>query len=395
MWCCVGSGMENHGKYNEFIYTHQHDSLFLNLFIASELNWKEKKVKIKQETNFPYEENTRLTVTQGNAPFKLMIRYPSWVAEGGLQVLVNGKLVDVSAKPSSFFAINRVWEKGDVVEIKLPMHNTIEHLPNLPVYVAVMHGPILLGAKTGNEDMPGLVADDSRWGHIAGGKKLPVNKAPIIIQDDISNIGNALQPVKGKQLQFTAPSIKMVNSVNVVFEPFFKIHDSRYMMYWMALTNGQYKSYIDSITALENEKLALQALTVDFVAAGEQQPEVDHGMESARSATGVYLDELYRNAANGGYFSYNLATKGETELSLSVRYWGNETGNRKFDIYIDDQKLATEDLAAKWHEQKFYNVSYTIPAEMLKGKDKIKVKFQALPQNATGGIYYIRLLKKQ
>ena len=65
MWCCVGSGMENHGKYNEFIYTHAGDSLFVNLFIASELNWREKKIKLKQETKFPFEEKTRLVITRG------------------------------------------------------------------------------------------------------------------------------------------------------------------------------------------------------------------------------------------------------------------------------------------------------------------------------------------
>src|SRR5574344_2602129 len=73
MWCCVGSGMENHGKYNQFIYTHRNDSLYVNLFIASELNWKDKKVSLKQETNFPYEERTKLTVTKGSSSYKLMI----------------------------------------------------------------------------------------------------------------------------------------------------------------------------------------------------------------------------------------------------------------------------------------------------------------------------------
>ena len=85
MWCCVGTGMENHGKYGQFIYTHAHDSLYLNLFIASELNWEEKGIKLKQETRFPYEEQTKLTITQGAAAFKLMVRYPSWVTEDALK----------------------------------------------------------------------------------------------------------------------------------------------------------------------------------------------------------------------------------------------------------------------------------------------------------------------
>jgi DUF1680 family protein len=93
MWCCVGSGMENHGKYNEFIYTQLNGSLFLNLFIASELNWKEKRIKIRQETNFPFEEQTKLIITEGSSRFKLWIRYPSWVKDGALKILVNGKEV--------------------------------------------------------------------------------------------------------------------------------------------------------------------------------------------------------------------------------------------------------------------------------------------------------------
>ena len=58
MWCCVGTGMENHGKYGEFIYSHAGEDLFVNLFVASELDWKEKGLKLKQETAFPYEEKS-------------------------------------------------------------------------------------------------------------------------------------------------------------------------------------------------------------------------------------------------------------------------------------------------------------------------------------------------
>ena len=121
-----------------------------------------------------------------------MIRYPSWVADGALKILVNGEAVAINNHPSSYITINCTWKKGDVVEVVLPMHNTIEHLPNVPAYIAIMHGPILLGAKTGTEDLKGLIADDSRWGQIPGGKKLPLDKAPIIIDDNVQNITNDL-----------------------------------------------------------------------------------------------------------------------------------------------------------------------------------------------------------
>ena len=94
------------------------------------------------------------------------------------------------------------------------MHNTIEHLPNVPNYIAIMHGPILLGAKTGTEDLKGLIADDSRWGQIPSGKKLPVDKAPIIIENNLNKLTTVLIPVENEPLHFTMKDVKLVNSTH-------------------------------------------------------------------------------------------------------------------------------------------------------------------------------------
>jgi DUF1680 family protein len=393
MWCCVGTGMENHGKYNQFIYTHSNDSLYLNLFIASELNWKEKGLKIKQETRFPEEEQTKLTVTDGIANFKLMVRYPVWVSKGALKITVNGKNVSYSSQPSSYIGIERKWQKGDVVQITFPMHNSIERLPNVPEYIAIMHGPVLLGAKTGTEDLKGLIADDGRWSQYAGGEYLPVDKAPILIENDIQNIGNKLVPIDGKPLNFRL-NVKMVNPAELTLEPFYKIHDARYMMYWLALSNSGYKAYTDSLANIEKEKLALEKRTIDQVAPGEQQPETDHALQLEKSNKGNNLNEFFREARDGGYFSYDMATNSETGLSLMVRYWGAEWGSRKFDISIDDQKLVSEDNSGRWNLSMFKNVVYPIPDSVIKGKTHVRVKFQALPESTAGAVYHVRLIRK-
>jgi hypothetical protein len=393
MWCCVGTGMENHAKYNQIIYTHHEDSLFVNLFIASELQWKEKGIALRQETKFPADEETKVVVVDGASRFPLLVRYPSWVKAGALRVSVNGKPLSLTVLPSGYIAIDRVWSKGDVVKIQLPMHNSIEHLPNVPAYIAFFHGPILLAAKSGTEDLAGLVADDGRWGHIAGGKKLPIDKAPVIIEDSPSRITSAFVPVKGKPLTFTVHSLTMKNPINVLLEPFYQIHDARYMMYWMALTNAQYGAYRDSIAGVEKAKLALEDRTIDFVAPGEQQPEVDHALQSANSHTGNSLDEFWRDASSEGFFSYSLATKRETDVSLLVRYWGYEWGERTFDISIDNEKLLTEKNTGRWFQSKFQDVVYAIPRSLVEGKDRIRVKFQALKGSTAGAVYYIRLLK--
>ena len=393
MWCCVGTGMENHSKYNQFIYTHSGDSLFLNLFIASELNWKDKKIRIKQETKFPYEESTKLTVTKGSARFPLMLRYPEWVKEGALKVFVNKKEVKHSALPSSYISIDRKWKKGDVVEVVLPMTNRVEQLPNVSNYIAFLHGPILLGANTGKEDLRGLLADDGRWAQYPGGRLLPVDQAPILVEDDIQRIAEKLVPIENEPLHFKL-KVDMENRMDVTLEPFANIHDARYMIYWLALTNSGLKSYKDSLTAIENEKIAIEKRTIDFVATGEQQPETDHAMENEFSVSGNNHNQFYREANKDGFFSYEMKTDSEADVRLMVRYWGAEYGGRKFDIYIDDEKLLTEDNTGRWNQSTFHEVEYEIPSRMVEGKEKIRVKFQSLPGNTAGAVYFIRLLKQ-
>ena len=168
MWCCVGTGMENHGKYGEFVYTHSRDSLFVNLFIASELRWKEKGVTLRQETRFPEEDASRLTVSLKKPErFKLLVRHPWWVKASEMQVKCGGKNYAEGSEPSSYICIDREWKDGDTIEIRMPMHVTVEELPNVPEYIAIMRGPVLMGARMGTEHLDGLVAGDGRWGHIA------------------------------------------------------------------------------------------------------------------------------------------------------------------------------------------------------------------------------------
>ncbi len=392
MWCCVGTGMENHGKYGQFIYTKRAGSLFVNLFVASELNWKEKGIRLVQETEFPYGETSRIRIAQGKGQFELLVRYPGWVKPGDFCVKVNGVPVSLATGPSSYVSINRKWKKGDVVDISFPMHNSIKYLPNVPRYIALMHGPILLGMKTGTEDLAHLIADDSRFGQYASGRKLPVNEAPILINDDIESIADQLQPVPDKPLHFTLTT-KMENAIRNELQPFFEIHDSRYMMYWLALSESNYQEYLDGLAEAEQERLAVEARTVDKVQPGEQQPETDHQMETDRSNTGSSNDVLFRDASDGHYFSYLMQTKGLTALSLRLKYWGvGEWKTHEFDIFVDDTLIQSVNNTGKYRISEFKYETYPIPAELLKGKTQVRVKFVAKPRKQIGEIYEVRLM---
>ena len=393
MWCCVGTGMENHGKYGQFVYTKKADNLFVNLFVSSELNWKEKGVVLRQETNFPYSETSRLTIAQGKGQFTLQVRYPGWVKPGQFEVKVNGKPVSIVTGPSSYVAIDRQWKKGDVVEMTFPMHNSIKYLPNLPQYIALMHGPVMLAMKTGTEDLAHLIADDSRFGQLAVGKKLPVDQAPILINNNLEDIANQLKPVAGKPLHFTL-STRMENEIRHELMPFFELHDARYMMYWLALSEDNYKGYLDNLAKQEQERQALEDRTVDKVQPGEQQPESDHFLETDNSFVGNSNDVFYRDANDGHYFSYLLQTGGQTDLSLRLKYWGvGEWKSHEFDILIDDALVTSVNNTGKYRISEFKYETYPIPAEMLKGKKQVRVKFVAKPHKQIGEIYEVRLVK--
>ena len=393
MWCCVGTGMENHGKYGQFIYTKVNDALYVNLFVSSELNWREKGLTLRQETQFPYGESSRITITGGKGQFPILVRYPVWVTKGAFSVKVNGKPVNIISGPSSYVTIDRRWKKGDVIDISFPMHNSVSYLPNVPQYIALMHGPILLGMKTGTEDLAHLVADDSRFGQYAGGKKLPIDQAPILINNNIQQIAAQLQPIEGKPLHFRLTT-RMENAIQGELQPFFEIHDSRYMMYWLALSEDNYKGYLDQLAQAEKDRQALEARTVDKVQPGEQQPETDHKMETDRSFTGNTNDVFYRDARDGHYFSYLMQTGGNEQLSLRLKYWGvGEWKSHEFDIFVDDVLVKSVNNTGKYRISEFKYEEYELPAEVLKGKTQVRVKFVAKPRKQIGEIYEVRLIK--
>ena len=393
MWCCVGTGMENHGKYGQFVYTKIQDNLFVNLFVATQLNWKERGIVVRQETQFPYAETSRISIAEGKGQFTLQVRYPAWVKPGEFALKVNGQPVSIVTGPSSYVAISRKWKKGDVVDITFPMHNSVKYLPNLPQYIALMHGPIMLAMKTGTEDLVRLIADDSRFGQLAVGKKLPVDQAPILINNNLEDIANQLHPIAGKPLHFTLTT-RMENEIRNELMPFFELHDSRYMMYWLALSENSYKGYLDNLAKREQERQALEDRTVDKVQPGEQQPESDHFMETDRSNVGNTNDVFYRDASDGHYFSYLLQTGGQTELSLRLKYWGvGEWKSHEFDILVDDVVVTSVNNTGKYRISEFKYETYPIPAELLKGKKQVRVKFQAKPRKQIGEIYEVRLVK--
>ena len=86
-----------------------------------------------------------------------------------------------------------------------------------------------------------------------------------------------------------------------------------------------------------------------------------------QSNKGVTNDVPFRDARGGHYFSYLMQTGGQTDLSIRLKYWGqDEWKNCDFDIYVDDQLVKSVNNTHKWKTSQWKYEEYPIPAEELK-----------------------------
>jgi DUF1680 family protein len=404
MWCCVGSGIESHAKYGEFIYAHEGSgkdaALFVNLFIPSTLDWKEQGVRIVQTNRFPDEASTHIGVdaVRMGARFALKVRYPAWVAPGKLAVRVNGKPVRIDARPGSYLGIERAWHKGDRVDIDLPMATHLEQMPDKSKYYAVLYGPIVLAAKTNPFPTEHLnfLADDTRMGHVPSGQVCPLEAAPTFVADSTDFV-KRFKPVSGKPLTFTAPAGLLQGGAGMgtsgtpaEFIPFFRLHDARYVVYWPQSTPADYARTRADTAARDAERLALDARTIDQVAPGEQQPEVDHLFKGEGAESGLDKGRHWRRASK--WFSYQLSDpKGEAKL-LRLTLASADAGQR-FDLVVNGETVAKLDLAAD-AEHAFYTRDIELqPGLVHRAGGRLDVKLVAREGSTAGRLYDLRLIR--
>jgi DUF1680 family protein len=227
-WCCVGSGFENHAKYGEAIYYHDQNGVYVNLFIPSELDWKEKGLKLRQQTSFPEEGITLLTIDTAPAESAaLNIRYPSW-ATSGASLTLNGKKVPVKGKPGSYMTIHRKWNKGDRLEVSFPM--TLKAMPtnDHPGVVAFTYGPIVLAGVMGTEGMekPAPYSNPELYNDYYTYNYNVPQDITNVLKVDKHKPGAAIKPVAGQKLAFKT------SEEGVLLKPLYDMHRERYVVYW-------------------------------------------------------------------------------------------------------------------------------------------------------------------
>ena len=387
MWCCVGSGLENHTKYGEIIYGHTNDELYVNLFIPSRLEWKDKGVTLVQQTRFPDEDKVCLQIEQSKKrDFALKLRYPSWVEEGKLTITINGQTQLINKKPGSYITLSRKWAKGDKIEITLPMKLEMEQLPDQSDYYSFIYGPIVLAAKTGTEDLAGLYADDSRGGHIAHGHQIPLQDMPVMVGEVNKLLSHFQKPTDNTIRFIYSGEVYPEKFKPLEFIPFFRLHNARYAVYFRQVTPSGLERLKEEVTRKEQQKAELVERTIDLIYPGEQQPESDHFIKYEDSRTGTRDNRHFRLAK--GWFSYELKSKEEATSILLVLHKGDNKPETK--IFIGDKELDVSPVVSDLDES-FITWIYPLPEKLTTGTATIR--FVSGKSGQTFRVYEVRLLK--
>jgi len=361
--CCVGSGMENHVKYGESIYFRGKDGgLYVNLFIPSRLSWKEKGVTIEQRTQLPEGDSVLLTVGAAKpVAFVLRIREPFWA--GRVWMTVNGKQVKAVKGEDGYMAIKRVWSNKDKVVIHLPESFHTESMPDNADRVALFYGPVLLAGLFGNSEPD------------------PLKGVPVLVTSE----KDPNKWVKRDGLVFHTSNVGQPADVELV--PFNRTKNEYYSVYWDRFTPDGWAVRQDQYREEKRKQQEMEDRTIDRMRLGEMQPERDHSFTGEELETGEEHGQKWRSAERGGNFSFVMKVDSSSGNTLLCSYWGSDHRGRIFNIQIDGQTIATQDLNG-FKESRFYEVKYSVPQELVKGKKTVTVRFVAKSAgNSVGPVF--------
>jgi hypothetical protein len=364
-WCCMGTGMESHSKHGDSIYWQGSDDLFVNLFIPSRVNWRERGTAFELTTDYPLSSQVTLRVTSPARPsrFTIALRLPGWCAEPGLRV--NGEAV-TPVRQRGYAMLMRQWRAGDTITLDLPMPLRTEPTPDDPRTLAFLKGPMVLAANLGSATTP-----------YSG-------PSPAIVATD---------PLADMQADAADPAVFRTVGTgrpgDLTLEPFFRQYERNTAVYFPHFTDAEWSAEQTTLAGQAAAEKALDARSIDIARLGDDADEKAHGLESKISYAVIYRGRKGRDARTGGFFSLRMKSNGEP-LVLRAAYSGDDR-HRLFQILVNGHPIATQALEAE-QRGAFVVRDYPIPAAFTAGKDTLDIRFEPEPGHTAGPVFGCRLL---
>ena len=377
--CCVGSGMESHSLHGDGIYFESGDRLWVNLYVPSTANWNAAGATVAMNTSFPEGDSATVNFTmQRPKSFTLALRRPSWAGDG-FAVKVNGKSVVTLARPGAYVEIKRTWKTGDSVSLVIPKSLRLEGLPDNQRRAALMWGPLVLAGDLGPE---------RRGGPPTESPSLVTAEKPLTewLQPKRDNLGVFQTVDAGRSTDGKANEVEFV--------PFYRLHRRMYSIYWDLYTNESWTKKLDELSAERLRQQKLEAATVAFLSPGDPDKEKAFNPKSEESSPDRVLGRVGRRSKK--WFSYELPVEPAKAMALVVTLNPEERAKRTFEVLVDGQRVgegAIDRFPPGSPTGRFYDVDYRVPAELVKDKQKVTVRFQATSGNETPAIYAIRIVR--
>jgi hypothetical protein len=400
--CCVGSGMESHALHGDGIYYESGDKLWVNIYAPSTAEWKAAGLKLDVQTAFPEGDSANLKLTLATPKeFTLALRRPFWAAEG-FAVKVNGEVIGEEALPqarregpagrrggyaparptSAYVEVKRQWKNGDTVAVALPKALRLEALPDNSRRAAIMWGPLVLAGDLGPEQRRERGQRRGSNTNLLASTVLVAAERPL---------ADWLKPVSDKPGAFRTEGVGRESDVELL--PFYRLHHRAYAVYWNLFTPQEWQKEQATHLAAQETQRKLEAATVAYAQPGEMQPERDFNFQGEDSAPVRVMERPARRGSK--WFSFDLPIDSNRPMALVVTYNSDEQATRTFEILTEGKRIGQQTIERRSPEQvtRFFDIEYPIPADLVTGKQKITVRFQAMDGNEIAAVFGLRMIR--
>jgi DUF1680 family protein len=365
--CCHGTGMENHAKYGEAIYTESDGELQVNLYIPSSIVDPMQEFAISQMGD--YERDQKVTIKIDRAPsseYTLALRVPFWTV-GEPKISLNGKSLPIKRSEDGYARIKASFHRGDEVRVHFPAEIRFEPTPDNPKKTSVLYGPVVLvGVQEEEGEIP----------------------APVFVPKEGFDLKKSFQQVKSNTLRFASKNLIKPKDLTLV--PFHEVYDKTYTTYFDVFTDDEWKvkeeEYRKAIAASE----ALEKATTDLFRVGEMQPERDHDVQGENTGVGEHSGRKWRHAMDG-WFSFRMKVDPKAEHTFICDYFSGDFG-REFEILVDGVLLSDE-KRTRPQNPGFVQIKYPVPAARTQGKQSVVIMFRSKNKSIAGGLYGARMVR--
>lgn len=382
-WCCTGTGMESFTKLNDSLYFRSENGITVHQYISSELNDAERGLKLTQQASLPDSDIATFTVSlTREAPVRAALRFrlPEWLA-GEAELTLNGnRLADVRAQ-DGFAEVDRVWNEGDRLTLRLPMTLRAIGLPDAPHAVAFKYGSAVLSAGLGREDMT----------ESATGVAVSVPTRSMLVKDFVTVDGSPDEWLESFASRWTKREGKLEfvlrgtdEDERLVFTPHYKRHGERYGIYWRIVEQDSPELQRHILEA--KRKSRAEDATVDSLPVGNDQYELEHKVCGEKTFVDVWDGSTTRRAESGGWFGYTLKVRPREEQILEATFFSGHRGDRPITIEAGGALIA-DGIPPSDTPRGFHTHRYPLPAELIGERDSLEVRFRVDEQET--GIFDI------